>query len=312
MNDRELPYISVIITAYNRKNFLLRAIKSVVNQTLDKEHYEIIVIKNFTDDIIDSYIQNKKIRGIVSDLESLNGKLFEALNIARGTIISFLDDDDLFCENKLNIVYTEFKKDDNIVYYHNAPIPINEKYMKFNKRFNKKFDRTLGKSPLFNMSSISVRKSILNLYNLKKFNYNQDDFMYLSALESSQNIIISKEKLTYYMVHNSASRFYTDDINEYIKGKTLNFELERSTFLILSEIFVSKKVISYITGRIAYIEIFSYIFGINIKPNNIWDIFKNQTLTFYYKLMVFVAYILVRSHIDFRYRIIEVLFNSGF
>ena len=114
------------------------------------------------------------------------------------------------------------------------------------------------------------------------------------------------------MVHNSASRFYTDDINEYIKGKTLNFELERSTFLILSEIFVSKKVISYITGRIAYIEIFSYIFGINIKPNNIWDIFKNQTLTFYYKLMVFVAYILVRSHIDFRYRIIEVLFNSGF
>ena len=49
MNDNELPYISVIITAYNRKDFLFNAIKSVVNQTLDKKYYEIIVIKNFED-----------------------------------------------------------------------------------------------------------------------------------------------------------------------------------------------------------------------------------------------------------------------
>ena len=44
MNDNKLPYISVIITAYNRKEFLLNAIKSALNQTLDKKYYEIIVI----------------------------------------------------------------------------------------------------------------------------------------------------------------------------------------------------------------------------------------------------------------------------
>ena len=152
----------------------------------------------------------------------------------------------------------------------------------------------------------------INLDNVKKINSNPDDFMYLSALDSGKNIIKGKEKLTHYMVHNSTSRFYTDDINEFIKGKTLNFELEKSTFLMLSKIFFSKNAIGYITGRIAYLEILSYIFGSNIKPNNIWNIFKNQTLPYYSKLMVFAAYVVVRVHINFRNRIIKVLFNSGF
>jgi len=39
------PYISVIITAYNRKEFLLDAFNSALNQTLDRSKYEIIVTK---------------------------------------------------------------------------------------------------------------------------------------------------------------------------------------------------------------------------------------------------------------------------
>ena len=36
MTDNKLPCITVIITAYNRKESLLNAIKSAVNQTMDK------------------------------------------------------------------------------------------------------------------------------------------------------------------------------------------------------------------------------------------------------------------------------------
>ena len=95
MIDSKSPYISVIITAYNRKEFLLNAIKSVVNQTLDKKYYEIIVIKNYRDDIIDDYIKNNHnhVISIVSREESLTGKLVEALDIANGYVISFLEDD---------------------------------------------------------------------------------------------------------------------------------------------------------------------------------------------------------------------------
>jgi len=50
-------YISVIITAYNRKEFLLDAFNSALNQTLSRDKHEIIVTKNFRDSKIDSYIK---------------------------------------------------------------------------------------------------------------------------------------------------------------------------------------------------------------------------------------------------------------
>ena len=56
MSGEKWPYISVIITAYNRESFLLNAIKSAVNQTINKRHYEIIVIKNFKENTVDEMI----------------------------------------------------------------------------------------------------------------------------------------------------------------------------------------------------------------------------------------------------------------
>ena len=56
--------ISVIISAHNRKEYLLEAIKSVVNQTLDPKNYEIIVVKNFKDKTVDEYINAEGIFSI--------------------------------------------------------------------------------------------------------------------------------------------------------------------------------------------------------------------------------------------------------
>ena len=124
METDELPYISVIITAYDRKEFLLNAIKSALNQTLDKKYYEIIVIKNFRDENIDDFINENKIKHILMD-GTMGKFLCSGIDASRGEIICFLDDDDLFFENKLEIVYKEFKKDMNIVYYHNFGVSIN-------------------------------------------------------------------------------------------------------------------------------------------------------------------------------------------
>ena len=39
--------ISVIVTAYNRKEFLKEALESLNNQTLGKDKFEVILITNF-------------------------------------------------------------------------------------------------------------------------------------------------------------------------------------------------------------------------------------------------------------------------
>jgi len=43
------PYISVIITAYNRKKYLLGEVRSALDQTLSKDLYEVIVVNSGDD-----------------------------------------------------------------------------------------------------------------------------------------------------------------------------------------------------------------------------------------------------------------------
>ena len=145
MNDSKLPYISVIITAYNRESFLLNAIKSAINQTLDKRHYEIIVIKNFAENTLDAFIDKHNIKNIFMD-GTIGEFLYSGVSVSTGEIISFLDDDDLFSKDKLQVVYNKFKSNNNLCYYHNAHITVNEQYQKF--------DSKLGRSITFNLYNL--------------------------------------------------------------------------------------------------------------------------------------------------------------
>jgi glycosyltransferase involved in cell wall biosynthesis len=52
------PFISVIITAYNRREFIRDAVNSVINSVLPEDEYEIIVVKNFRDEYVDSIVAN--------------------------------------------------------------------------------------------------------------------------------------------------------------------------------------------------------------------------------------------------------------
>ena len=228
------PYISVVITAHNRKEFLKEAINSVINQTLDKDFYEIIVVKNFDDQEVDNLIGKNKIINLKSRDNSLIGEdLALGIERARGEVISFLDDDDLFIPEKLEIVYNFFKKYKDLAYLHNNDYFIDGKGnpAKFRvKDINKDIilDHFKDLNELFklqgyrlyaNMSSISIRKNKILPYlgYLKKINFHQDDFMFfISTLEDPRLIILSKEKLTKNRVHQSTSVLLTEDINKFL------------------------------------------------------------------------------------------------
>jgi len=300
MHKNESPYISVIVTAYNRKEFLLNSIKSAFNQTLSKDRYEILIIKNFKDVTIDDFINKNNISNILMD-GTIGEFLYAGINTSKGKIISFLDDDDLFTDNKLEIVYNNFKNDDNLCYYHNGYININDKYEKLNVNVNKDI--------VFNMSSISIKKDILNVNNLKKINNHPDDFMYLSALESNKEIIKGKEKLTHYMLHNSASNFGTNDFNEFKKYRISQSKMAIKQFTIYKDIFTSKKSINYINIRITDAEIDNYLFCASKKPDNLMNIFKTNNRSFYNKIEIFLLYILVRLHNNSRNFVTKKLFD---
>ncbi|MUM65926.1 glycosyltransferase [Acidianus infernus] len=112
--------ISVIIIAYNRRNFLLKAVKSVANQTLDKNLYEVIVVKNFEDMTIDDIINKLGYKNIVYDTPLYGERLAIGVEESSGDILAFLEDDDEFKPEKLARVYEVFTSHKDVSYFHDT------------------------------------------------------------------------------------------------------------------------------------------------------------------------------------------------
>ena len=70
------PKISIIVTAFNRREFLRNAIESILKQTLDRAQFEIIVTKNFSDAAIDDYLNENHVISIVDDVKGMDMSLY--------------------------------------------------------------------------------------------------------------------------------------------------------------------------------------------------------------------------------------------
>tara|TARA_B100000123_G_C25702110_1_gene415763 strand:+ start:555 stop:1187 length:633 start_codon:yes stop_codon:yes gene_type:complete len=100
--------ISVIIPVYNREKYIGRALRSILNQSIDKSRYEIIVIDDASTDnsekIIKKYskeitlISNKKNLGLPASLN-------KGINNAKGRFIIRIDSDDYVHKDFLKIPY---------------------------------------------------------------------------------------------------------------------------------------------------------------------------------------------------------------
>jgi len=204
------PYISVIITAYNRKKYLLGAVRSALNQTLSKDLYEVIVVKNFRDEAIDRQLEKWGVVDLYSDDVSVGGQVSDALGVARGDVISLLDDDDEFLPEKLERVYAAFR--DGVDYYHNGRVVVNEAgkvlrvegYSAIIKGEEEKakyaLEMMVHKAGFYN-SSMSFRRVISEALDLEKCDLAIDVFIFTAALLSARAIADDPRPLTLYRVH---------------------------------------------------------------------------------------------------------------
>ena len=106
-----MPEISVILPVFNSEEFIGKAIESVLAQTF--EDFELIIVNDgSTDsskDIIDSFIDDR-IRIISQSNQGPGAARNNAMEIAKGDYIMFLDADDWFCPDALKIAHAEITK----------------------------------------------------------------------------------------------------------------------------------------------------------------------------------------------------------
>ena len=156
MNSKLSPFVSIVIPTYNHANFLGKALESVITQTFT--NWEAIVVDNqstdHTSQVISKFNDHRikyiKISnyGIIAKSRNLG------INVAKGEWIAFLDSDDWWTKDKLEICLKNI--DHNDLVYHDLEI----KYYKSKNFLNKKkiIGRQLNKPILNNLLIDTIKK----------------------------------------------------------------------------------------------------------------------------------------------------------
>ena len=108
-----MPEISVILPVFNSEEFVRKSIESVLAQTF--EDFELIIVNDgSTDsskDIIDSF-KDDRIRLINQSNQGPGAARNNALKMAQGRYVMYLDSDDWFTSDALEVAYGEITKFD--------------------------------------------------------------------------------------------------------------------------------------------------------------------------------------------------------
>jgi len=102
--------ISVIICTYNRAKYLEKAIESILNQSLPKKDYEILVIDNGSIDNTHEVCNKfKRIKYIYEPKQGLSKARNTGLKAAKGKYVAFIDDDAIASKNWLKNIISDFE-----------------------------------------------------------------------------------------------------------------------------------------------------------------------------------------------------------
>jgi len=241
-----MPFISVIVTAYRRRQYLYNALLSVKAQTLPKDKYEVVVVKDFEDPKVDGLIKEMGWKDVYSDEEYQGRMYLNGLKEADGDVIAFLDDDDIYEPGKLEYVYNVFSQNPDVGYlqhsyrvvdanYRDKPmlereaprnlVPRGELKLTWDEvskyRLYGYLDPILyvfGTYRLYadrNSTSIAVRRELLDRHKdlLNGLPYEIDNFLFAAAIADRVPMFFSDARLSLWTFHggNFVSRLQLHD-----------------------------------------------------------------------------------------------------
>ncbi|AFZ70648.1 Glycosyl transferase family 2 [Caldisphaera lagunensis DSM 15908] len=274
-----LPYITAIVTAYDRKQYIRQALDSIYRQTLDKDKFEVIVVANYEDINYDKL----KYNWIYTKDPRLGTKIVLGSKEAKGEVISLLEDDDYWLKDKLKFVYNKFKEYNLDYLRHQVLItdenlkPLDKNYQPrnsiffdrifYSKKINKKLINLMF--IVWNNSSINIKKDIIEFISNKlkclKM-YETDKLINISSLIFGNKILFSSKRLSLYRMHNSSSTILKDWSNYYDNNrKNIRYKL----LLAIDTLIMYRIVKSYMEQK--------------LKNNWNLESYKNRVYDSYYK-----------------------------
>ena len=327
------PILSVVINCFNRRDYVMDALKSVCSQTLSRSEYEIILIRNFHDEEIDIFAEANEITDIYTD-KVTTGSWFEiAANKANGDFISFLDDDDVIRSDKLNIIKSIFQRDSRIGYIHNKLVRSDYNFLTTQFDTNKivyiKTDNERGlrsalkKRYYSNLSSISIKHELLTNYMtfIRNTSHATDFVIFSAACMSGVRMVEYDDPLTFFRVHSdSRSNFTARNISELENEKSRVLPDYINNWSIISEFQSESPLKEYSKSRllttkiwlnivspdpvyhIGFTEIIASIRGIGLYPLFIPFLFVYYFDRLFHRATKKIYYMIIYSWLGWRLR----------
>lgn len=193
-------FVSVIVPVYNGEAFLAEAIQSVIRQNYSP--LEIILIDDGSTDgtaEIARYFRDR-----VKYIHQSNaGPPFarnRGLGMARGDVICFIDADDIWSENKLQIQLACLESDPSV-----EVVIGHIQLMRESVRENgePRIEKYQGSWPSLNLGGAVIRKSAFAKVGLfdNELLFNDDVDWFIRAKEKGMSILIHKEVVQFYRRH---------------------------------------------------------------------------------------------------------------
>lgn len=209
MGKSQGPLVSVIINCFNGEKYLLDSIVSLVSQTYS--NWELIFWDNQSTDNSAEIIKSFKDERIRYYYAKSHTVLYEARNAAlkktKGDYIAFLDSDDTWETNKLELQIPLFLDSEVIFTFSNYFIENIIKKKKWLGLINPKIDgppeNVMLKNYMVAMSTLVIRRSAISKYRLE-FNSNYSiigDFDMVLRLASIGKFAYINSALAIYRIH---------------------------------------------------------------------------------------------------------------
>ncbi len=233
---------SVVIPYFRKKKFFKKTINSVLNQTY--KNFEIIIVYDDEDKkdlyFIKQLIKNDKRFKLIINKKNVGAgeSRNKGIKMAKGKYICFIDADDIWNSNKLEI-QINFMRKKKLLISHSSYQIINESNKVIGHRtaenYNSFFE--LRKSCNIGLSSVVIEKRLIqNKLKFPKIKTKEDFVLWLKILKGGTKIYsINKSLVKWRKSNNSLSSSSIQKIKDGFKvyNYYLNYNFVKSLFFLL-------------------------------------------------------------------------------
>lgn len=251
------PFFSIIIPTYNREEYISLAIQSVINQSL--LNWELIIVDDGstdnTKDIVQDYLSDSRIKYVYQENQERSASRNNGINIANGNWICFLDSDDQFLSNHLEVFSENIKEHKHIHFFYN--LKVGETYYKKEDKYNQIF------TSFIHSQQVCVKKELLIQckYNTD-LNIGEDLELWMRILEQTDIICTDVQSVK-----------IIDHDNRTVGIKRLEpLQKHLELITVISRIYKSKIKVQYRRKSIsdAYFNIAKYFIGKKILKASLY------------------------------------------